>query len=234
MDEHELEEHGKRVHADRDEEGSVAMKNLNSTEITWVHPFLDVLLHFVPSSARTILDVGCGKGIVGALLRIYREPERTVGLDAFEPYLEFCRKSGSYDELIKHDLMEKSLPFDSDEFDMATALEVIEHLPKAEGIRMLEELERVSRRVVVSTPNRFFEQETYDDNRFQKHLSRWKVSDFVRRGYSVYGVGGLMVFGRELGPLSYILSRATLPFPKLSSTLLAIYPREARFRRHRD
>ena len=193
--------------------------------MTWTHSFLDLFLHFVPRDLESVLDAGCGRGIVGALARIYREPNRVVGIDGFDPYLQFCRRTGMYDQLIEHDLRKFPLPFKSDEFDLATSLEVIEHLPKEDGVRLLEELERVSRMVIVSTPNRFFRQDPYDDNPFQSHISRWRVSDFFGRGYSVYGAGGLLILGKEIPMLSYALARFTIPFPRLSGTLLCAYSR---------
>lgn len=196
-------------------------------DVTWPHPFLDIFLHLVPLKVRSVLDIGCGRGIVGALVRIYREPERIVGVDAYEPYVSFCRRAGHYDDLLNIDVKTASLPFNNDEFDLGTAIEVIEHLPRVDGARLLDELERVSKMVVISTPNRFFQQNSYDENPFQQHLSRWTVSDFVRRGYTVYGAGGLLFFGHELGLLSYALSRITIPLPRLSGTILCAYSRKS-------
>ena len=193
--------------------------------MTWIHSFLDLFLYLVPKGLDSVLDAGCGRGIVGALARIYRKPSRVVGIDAFDPYLQFCKRTGMYDQLIKHDLRKAHLPFKSAEFQLATSLEVIEHLSKDDGIRLLEELERVSRMVIVSTPNRFFRQEPYDKNPFQSHISRWTVSDFTRRGYSVYGAGGLLFLGREIPILSYALGRLTIPFPWLSGTILCAHSR---------
>lgn len=194
--------------------------------MTWPHPFLEIFLHFVPLNVRSVLDIGCGRGIVGALIRIYRDPERIVGVDAFEPYISFCRRTGQYSHLLNLDVRTASLPFNKDEFDLATALEVIEHMPRADGAHLLDELERVGKLVVVSTPNRYYQQSSYDGNPFQHHLTRWTVSDFVRRGYSVYGVGGFLFFGHELGLLSYVLGRITIPFPRLSSTILCTYSKK--------
>ncbi len=191
-------------------------------DVTWTHPFLDVFLHYVPKNVRTVLDVGCGRGIVGSLMKIYREPERIVGIDLFDPYLDFCKNLGTYTEVRKHDLGTTPLPFGDQEFDLSVALEIIEHLPKPAGYRLLDELERVSRTVMLSTPNRYFSQAPYDENPSQRHLSRWTVQDLRKRGYSVFGVGGLMVFGRELMYLSYGLGRLTLFLPQLSSSLMAI------------
>lgn len=191
-------------------------------DVTWTHPFLDVFLHYVPKNVRTVLDVGCGRGVVGSLIKIYREPERIVGIDLFEPYINFCKNLGAYTEVRKHDLGTTPLPFGDQEFDLSVALEVIEHLPKPVGNRLLEELERVSGTVMLSTPNRLFSQASYDANQSQRHLSRWTIQDLKKRGYSVLGVGGLMVFGREILYLSYALGRLTLLLPQVSSSLMAI------------
>ncbi|SRR6266699_362021 len=184
---------------------------------------LDVFLQQVPNEVGSALDVGCGRGIVGTLLKTYREPGRMVGIDAFEPYLDFCRKIGTYTQLFNRDLRLFPLPFDKNEFDLSVALEVIEHLPKTDGVHLLDELERVSRRVIVSTPNRYFVQSPYDGNIHQRHLSNWTVQDFRRRNYSVLGVGNLMILGREIKYLSYAFSRMTLPVPALSSCIMAVY-----------
>src|SRR2546427_5673212 len=125
--------------------------NPGRTDVTWIHSFLDLFLHFVPKGLGSVLDAGCGRGIVGAVMRIYREPNRVVGIDGFDPYLQFCRRTGMYDQLIEHDLRKFPLPFKSNEFDLGTSLEVIEHLSKEDGVRLLDGLERVSRMVRVST-----------------------------------------------------------------------------------
>ncbi len=85
-----------------------------SPDVTWTHIFLDVFLHYVPKKVRAVLDAGCGRGLVGSLLRTYRVPERIVGLDLFDPYLDFCRRLGIYSEVRRHDLTRTPLPFDDE------------------------------------------------------------------------------------------------------------------------
>lgn len=192
-------------------------------DVTWTHPFHEIFLRCVPKDVESVLDVGCGRGIVGALLKIYRKPQRIVGVDIFGPYLDFCKETGIYTQLIQHDLKLTPLAFGPSEFDLSVALEVLEHLPKPDGRNLLNELERVSKRVIVSTPNHHVHQSSYDGDAHQQHLSRWTVTDFRKRGYSVIGVGDLMVFGRELPYLSYVLGRTTLLLPALSSIIMAVH-----------
>jgi 2-polyprenyl-3-methyl-5-hydroxy-6-metoxy-1,4-benzoquinol methylase len=191
--------------------------------VTWTHAHLEFFLSRVPLSISTALDVGCGRGIIGSLLRIYREPSRVVGLDMFDPYIDFCKKLGVYTELIKQDLRKPPLPFRDNEFDLSVAFEVIEHLRKEDGASLLRELERVSRTVIISTPNHYFHQSEYEGNPYQEHLSRWTTSDLKKRGYSVFGVGGLLLFGHEIKHISYVLGRITIPLPYISGTIMGVY-----------
>lgn len=191
-------------------------------EITWTHPGLPRILDAIPEGVTSLVDVGCGPGIVGALCRVYRDPARTVGVDAHDPYLERVRRHRLYDELVRWRLEEAPLPFGDGEFEVATCIEVIEHLPRDAGERLLDELERIAARVVVSTPNWFFDQEELDGNPLQRHRSLWRERDFAARGYTVTGVGGMKILGRHVRFLSALLGPATLRFPRLSTLILCV------------
>ena len=191
-------------------------------QVTWTHPSLDLILDAIPPGMKSLLDVGCGRGIIGALCRIYREPARLVGLDGHVPYVDFCRRQKFYDECFRWDLEKLPTPFADGEFDVTTCVEVIEHLSKDAGAALLDELERVGRRVIVTTPNLFFEQAEYDSNPHQAHRSLWRVRDFRRRGYRVYGVGAMKVFGSVIRYLSTAGGPLTRYLPTLSSSVLCV------------
>lgn len=190
-------------------------------DITWTHKGLPHILASIPVDMKSLVDVGCGRGIIAALVRIYRSPRKIVGVDVFRPYLDFCRKMGLYDSLYQIDLRQVSLPFHSKEFDVATCIEVIEHLPKDEGLHLIDELERIAGTVIVTTPNVLFSQDTLDGNKFQRHVSDWSTDDFHKRGYRVYGIGDFILLGRHVKYLSFLFSRFSYRMPKLSETLLA-------------
>lgn len=192
-------------------------------DVSWIHCFTDDFLELIPRNVKSVVDLGCGRGIVGALLKIYREPTRTVGVDLFDPYLDFCKRNGFYTEVVRHDLRITPLPFCENEFDLAVSLEVLEHLPMESGKKLLEELERISKRVILSTPQKFFPQPTYDGNVYQQHLSKWTFRDLMARGYNVMGAGNLMILGREIPHISHALCKTTTHFPRLSSYMLASY-----------
>ncbi len=200
---------------------SSELGQINIPEVTWTHRFLFEILEKIPVKTDSLVDVGCGRGVIGALVRIYRNPKRLVGIDAFRPYLDFCRHHNFYDELYQYDLTTTSLPFNDKEFDVATCIEVIEHLPKTNGLSFINELERIAKRVVITTPNIFIPQKTFDSNPFQKHLSIWSTKDFKERGYKVRGAGEFMFYGRKIKYLSFFLSKFSYVMPKFAETLLA-------------
>lgn len=191
-------------------------------EVTWTHPGIARIVDLLPLEGQSLLDVGCGRGIVGALCRIYRAYSRQVGLDIYGPYLEFCGRYRFYDELLEWNLEQLPLPFRGGEFDVATAVEVIEHLDKTKGIALLEELSRVARTVIVTTPNRFFVQRAYDGNEWQQHRSRWSASDFKKIGYRVFGCGGLLIGGRWIRGVSRLGEGLSRYCPAWAEFLLCV------------
>jgi len=177
--------------------------------VTWTHRALPTILDAIPVTCKSLLDVGCGRGIIGAMCRIYRGVNCLVGIDGFEPYLEFSRKAGFYDYTVLRDLNEVPLPFDTKEFEVVTCTEVIEHLSEDAGQRLLDELERIAARVIVTTPNIRFEQDEYDGNRFQRHLSHWHPVAFRKRGYRVFGTGSLNIGYRLRGIVEKVTKSTT-------------------------
>ncbi|MBT8171915.1 class I SAM-dependent methyltransferase [Candidatus Bathyarchaeota archaeon] len=185
---------------------------------TWTRPFLEDLLDEIPKDVKSLIDVGCGRGIVGALTRIYRSPKRLVGVDIFQEYIDFCEKYTIYDELHHLDLRQRPIPFGDNEFSVATCIETIEHLPKRDGELLLEELHRIAKMVIVSTPSSYFKQPKnhINHNPYQTHVSKWTVKDFKDRGYIVKGVGNLAVYN-----LIIPTRKLTSKFPQLHQFLLA-------------
>lgn len=165
-------------------------------------------------------------GLMGAIVKICRPAKKIVSIEYWEPYLRFCEGLGVYTRLIKHDLRKMPLPLREDEkFDVALAVEVLEHIPKENGLDLLKELEKLATVVVVSTPRIFYHQPKYDGNELQDHLSLWRISDFKDLGYLVRGGSFLNIASRRLPFLSSGLARATYLFPRFSENIIAVKTR---------
>ena len=81
--------------------------------------------------------------------------------------------------------------FGEDSFDCVVALDVIEHLEKADGLRLLEQMEIIARKkVIIFTPNGFLEQEPFDGNEWQRHISGWEVDEMREMGFEIIGING--------------------------------------------
>ncbi len=191
---------------------------MGSEVAMWTRPFLHELLEEIPKDVESLIDIGCGRGIVGAITRIYRTPKRLVGIDIFQDHIDFCKKYRIYDELHRLDLRIVPLPFSNQEFSVATCVETIEHLPKRKGEKLLNELYRIADVVIVSTPSAFFRQPKnhVKNNSFQAHVSKWTVEDFRKRGFEVKGVGEVAVH-----KLAISTRKLTCRFPQIHQFLLA-------------
>jgi 2-polyprenyl-3-methyl-5-hydroxy-6-metoxy-1,4-benzoquinol methylase len=103
------------------------------------------------AAPESILDVGCGEGVLTAAWAERLGDGRVVGIDLEDPKLraEWAERTRPNLEFRAEEAT--SLPFDDDEFDMATAIEVLEHVPAPEAT--VAEMARVARRwLLVSVP----------------------------------------------------------------------------------
>ena len=130
-----------------------------------------------------ILDIACGFGSWGYQIRVLKEGSPFIlGLDIWKPYVRKTSKLGIYDGTIVADA--RFLPFRSNAFDIIVACEILEHLNGKDGLRLIQEMERVCRiKAVVSTPLGFRRQKEIDGNPHQKHLLGWQTNDLDRLGY---------------------------------------------------
>jgi len=152
-------------------------------------PFTGIFLIWIKldKSSRTILDVGCGKGDAMDFLNRHGKFE-AVGIDIFRPYLEEAKSKGCFQDLVCGDV--RWLPFKDNSFDVVICMEVLEHLEKADGYKLLNELERVARRqILLTTPVGKHELHPFDGNPYQEHKYIWKVEDLKKLGYKVRGRG---------------------------------------------
>lgn len=103
--------------------------------------------------ARTMLDVGCGEGtLVHRWATTLRGgPSRLVGVDLEEPSLQAGWREHRAPGLEYRVGRAESLPFTDGEFDLVSAIEVLEHLP--DPSLALREMTRCARRhLLVSVP----------------------------------------------------------------------------------
>ena len=90
----------------------------------------------------SVLDVGCGTGLVGRALRARGFAGQIVGLDISEASLEVARQCGAYDSVEQADLQQR-LPLEDDSVDALVCVGVMTYLPEVETV--WREFARVAR-----------------------------------------------------------------------------------------
>ena len=113
------------------------------------HGALDEL--WAVAAPESVLDVGCGEGVLTFEWAERLGDGRVVGIDLDDPKLraEWAERSRPNLEFRVEEAT--SLSFGDDEFDLAAATEVLEHVPEPEAT--VAEMARVARRrLLVSVP----------------------------------------------------------------------------------
>jgi len=135
----------------------------------------------------SVLDVGCGPV---STLRCFGFKHLT-GIEGYPPSLETAKKNATHDQLILGDIRELDRLFKPGQFEACIAVDVIEHLTKEDGLKLIEGMERIaSRQVILSTPNGFLPQRHAEKDDLQEHLSGWDTKEMEGFGYRVIGILG--------------------------------------------
>ena len=181
-------------------------------------------------SSGFCLDAGCG---IGKYFSFFNATT-LIGIDLYVTRLGAIQddwKAGVH--LIGGDL--RSLPFRDGLFNFICFFEVIEHLSKRNGIKVINEFKRITKsnaKIVVTTPNcgvpfgliyhdllvrigvvieRFIFKrnlpQIYGEGAFDVHLSFYSTKDLKKLGFQVHGVGDL---GGFFIPLNTLLRKKPL------------------------
>ncbi len=110
---------------------------------------LDELLELADPSS--LLDVGCGEGVLVERWARRLGGRRVVGIDLEEESIQAGWEQRQAPNLEYRVMRAENLPFAEDEFDLASAIEVLEHVPDPE--HTLAEMARCAQRhLLVSVP----------------------------------------------------------------------------------
>lgn len=158
------------------------------------NPFLSGIFHTLIfclqkelSDCESVLDLGCGPD---SPLQYCGNVKYSVGVEAFRPYLDESKKKRIHTKYLWKKI--ENLNFPDKSFEAVIMIEVLEHLPKELGDKILRKADDWARKkVIISTPNGFFPMENVDQNQWQKHLSGWTIEKFKRMGFSVKGLAGV-------------------------------------------
>jgi 2-polyprenyl-3-methyl-5-hydroxy-6-metoxy-1,4-benzoquinol methylase len=106
---------------------------------------------FAVADPRSLLDVGCGEGVLVHKWAQRLGEARVVGIDLEEPSIQAGWAQHRAPNLEYRVMRAENLPFAGGEFDLVTAIELLEHVPDPE--HTLAEMARCAERhLLVSVP----------------------------------------------------------------------------------
>ena len=113
------------------------------------HAALDEL--WEQARPRSVLDVGCGEAVLTYTWAQRLAPRRVVGIDLEDPSIQAQWAARQAANLEYRVMKAERMPFADGEFDVATAIEVLEHVPDPE--HTVAAMARVAERwLLVSVP----------------------------------------------------------------------------------
>ena len=155
-----------------------------SHDVALNDPILEIISRYEP--IKSVLDIGAGDGSWGHLIRAGLC--RKVDMVAIEKYLDNCSKlyaTGIYCNVVHADALNALDHFDRKGVDVVLASQVIEHLEKEDGLKLIDIMkELASKLVIVATPRGYMPVSAENNpNKYEKHLSGWNEADFRRLGF---------------------------------------------------
>ncbi len=183
------------------------------------------------SKCNSVLDVGCGhSSSIGMIRRRFR----SEGIDIYKKNIIESKRKKLHDKYMLGDIKKLSKLYKKKSFDACVAIDVVEHFNKQDALRLIKDMEVIAKkRVIILTPNGFYEQHAFDGNPHQIHKSGWTKTDLRKLGYTVYGLRGLKFLRDDHAGIKYkpwifwgicslISEIIFFPFPSLSFDLFAV------------
>ena len=165
---------------------------------------------FAQADPQSLLDVGCGEAVLTYKWAQRLGERRVVGIDLDDPQLHALWQERQAPNLTYKVMKAENLPFADEEFDVATAIEVLEHVP--DPAHTVAEMARVaSGHLIVSVPrepmwralNMARGAYLKDLGNTPGHLNHWSKRSFV----SLLSRHGDVVQARSPFPWTMLLVR---------------------------
>jgi SAM-dependent methyltransferase len=149
-----------------------------------------------------LLDLGCGEGLLRNMLYRNAINIKYIGIDIALQTLKKALNLKSKEEAIylRYDL-NKGIPLNDNSVNIVVAFEIIEHLLKKSGLKVIRESYRVLKKngiLILSTPIQPFAENLYED----EHIYEWKKDEiekeYLKLGFNIELIRGISIRTKHL------------------------------------
>jgi len=150
---------------------------------------------------RSILDLACG---YPSPLAPFLQNKYSEAVDLHAPATQKSQAAEIHNKYHQINVLDIGKHFPDKSFDCVVALDLIEHLPKEDGKKLINLMENIAKKkIIIVTPNGFLPQKSYDNNELQEHVSGWTVAEMRQAGFQIIGINGYKNLRGELAKLKY-------------------------------
>lgn len=180
------------------------MKRVKRSIAKVIFPNIPVLLYLLElkkllKNCESVLDVGCGSNSPLNFIKL----KYVIGFDGYRPALRSAAKQKTHHALVYGNVTQLSKYFKPKSVDCCVALDVIEHLNKKQGEKLLRDMQKIARKkIIIFTPNGFLRQ-INKTNLLEEHRSGWSAEEMKRHGFYVLGMFGHKIFRGEMHRLKF-------------------------------
>jgi SAM-dependent methyltransferase len=169
-------------------------------KVPFTYPW--ILAMAVGDDIKTILDVGCGAGDLMAMIAKGKNWDIT-GVELFDDSIKAAQATNAYKKIIKADITKLPKEITDKKYDVVFSSMAVEHIPKAEALALIKQMEAMSiKRTVVTTIVGFYgfcplDANGEEKNPYQIHVSGWNPEEFRQMGYVTRGQGLALVWKED-------------------------------------
>jgi len=141
----------------------------------------------ISSNAR-VLDVGCGSGKWGDLLK--DKVCCVDGVEIWSPYIEKYKLKTIYRNVYNANIY--TFCFETDTYDVVILGDVLEHLKYEQALSLISKLKKLVKEIYLIIPISVYIQGMVDNNPYEEHCYQWSNKEIQETlGFSLLHVGGI-------------------------------------------
>ena len=94
-------------------------------------------------NSKTLLDIGCG---YNSPIKSFSHKIYSVGVDAYEDFIKMSKKEKIHNKYYLMNVLDIEKKFKPNSFDCVLASDLIEHLTKKDGFKVLDMMEKIAKK----------------------------------------------------------------------------------------